>query len=275
MTTLKAIILGIVQGLTEFLPVSSSGHLGLTQQLLNIEGDQIMFFTAMLHFGTFISIVCVYYKDILSLFKEFFKMIFEILTLKGINLDHPHRKLGLGIIVATIPTAIVGLTLSDLFESLFQSSLFIGFGLLITGTLLFISDRVKVGDKDIKTFKMRDALFVGIFQSIAISPGISRSGSTIVGSLFRGLNKELAVRFSFLISLPAVFGAFLLEAKDAMNTSQAIDLSPVIIGILAAAISGYFAIRAMIKLVTNNKLHYFSYYTWAVGAGVIIYQLMI
>lgn len=272
MTFIKAIILGIVQGLTEFLPVSSSGHLALLQNLMEVNEGSILFFTAMLHFGTLISIFIVYFKDIAILVKEFLMVILELITGKGLNINkNVHRKFGLLIITACIPTAILGIAFSDFFESLYTSIASIGIGLMITGTLLWLSERIGRGNKIIKTMKYRDALFIGLCQGAAIAPGISRSGSTIVGSLFTGLNKETTVKFSFLISLPAVLGAGTIESVKALEQGMnGITYSVLIAGVLTAAISGYAAIKAMIRLVTNKKLHYFSYYTWTLGIIIIL-----
>ncbi len=273
---MKAIILGIVQGLTEFLPVSSSGHLAILQNLMQVDEDSILFFAAMLHFGTLISIIIVYFKDISILIKEFFMVILELVTGKGLNIHkNVHRKLGLMIITACIPTAIIGIGFSDFFESLYKSVASVGVGLMITGTLLWLSERISKGNKTIKSMKYGDALIVGLFQGAAIAPGISRSGATIVGSLFRGLNKELTVKFSFLISLPAVLGAGGIEFVKALDQGMnGTSYGVLFAGILASAISGYAAIRVMIQLVTSKKLHYFSYYTWALGIIIILLTMI-
>lgn len=274
MTLFKAIILGIIQGLTEFLPVSSSGHLAITQSLLNINENNVLFFTTMLHFGTLISIFLVYSKDIIVLIKEFFKIIFEILTGKGIRINNNDRKLGLLIITATIPTAFIGLIFSDFFESLFVTPIAVGIGLLITGTLLWISKILSKSTKGVHNMRYSNAVIVGLFQSFAIAPGISRSGSTIVGSLLTGLNKELAVKFSFLISIPAILGAAVFELSGAFDQGLVeISLFALLAGILAAAISGFIAIKTMIDFVAKNKIHYFSYYTWILGIIVIVINL--
>ncbi len=276
MTFLKAIVLGIVQGLTEFLPVSSSGHLAIIQNLMNIEEENILFFAAMLHLGTLISILLVYYKDVFFLIREFLLMIYELITGKGLDLKKSHyRKLGLLIITACIPTGIIGVTFSDFFESLFHSVFSIGIGLLITGTLLWFSERIGKATKNITTTGYGDAFIIGFFQAIAIAPGISRSGATIVGSLFRGLNRKMTVKFSFLISIPAVFGASAVELMNALGKGMdGSSMGMVLCGIVAATISGYAAIRILIRLITNRKLIYFSIYTWVLGTGIIIYSII-
>ncbi len=270
MTVWKSIILGIVQGLTEFLPISSSGHLVIVQKLLGVNDHNALFFATMLHIGTLLSIFFVYGKDIIFLLREFFKMLYEVATGKGIRLENDYRKLGLFVILATIPTAIIGLAFNDLFEALFQGQLFIGFALLVTGFLLWFAEKWASEGKNIKRMRPIDAIIIGVFQAFAITPGISRSGSTIVGSLIRGLNKELTVKFSFLISIPAILGAAVLEIKDAaVNGMGGTSLFMILLGMLSAALSGFIAIKAMISFIKRKKLHYFSYYTWIVGLSII------
>lgn len=274
MTLWKAIILGIVQGLTEFLPVSSSGHLAIAQNLLEVPDSKVLFFTTMLHFGTLIAVFLVYGKDIIMLFKEFYKVMGEMISGKGLRLNNYHRRLGFFIILATIPTAIIGLTLKDFFESLFHMQIAIGMALLITGTLLWFAEKWNSGKKDVRDMGIFDALVVGIFQAFAIAPGISRSGSTIVGSLLMGLNKELTVKFSFLISLPAILGATIFETKDALVSGTGnISFFIICVGVLSATISGFIAIKSMISFIKREKLYYFSYYTWTIGLIIIIISL--
>lgn len=275
MNVIKAIILGIVQGLTEFLPVSSSGHLAVTQQLLNIPEDQILFFTTMLHLGTLFSVFLVYSKDIIIIIREFLHLIGEIFTGKGFKINNEHRKLGFYIIIATIPTGLMGLLLGNVFASFYTSTVIIGIALIITGTLLWIAEKSNSGRRDIRDMNTIDAIIVGIFQGLAITPGISRSGSTIVGSLFRGFNKELATKFSFLISIPAILGASVLEFKDALSVGTGdITTDILIAGMLAAFLSGLLAIKSLINFIKKEKLYYFSFYTWIIGAIVILISIL-
>ncbi|SDL06496.1 undecaprenyl-diphosphate phosphatase [Natronincola ferrireducens] len=271
MTIFKAIILGIVQGLTEFLPVSSSGHLAVAQGLLNVPEDRMLFLAVMLHFGTLISIFFIYTKDILLICKEFVLMFFDVLKGRGFNMNNEHRKLGIYIIIATIPTGLMGIFLGDIFESFFTSQLIIGFALIITGTLLWTAEKIHSGKRNIHHMKGWDALIVGIFQGLAITPGISRSGATIVGSLFRGFNKELATKFSFLIAIPSILGATILETKDALTMGTGdISFTIILAGILAAFLSGVFAIRTLINFIKQEKLYYFSFYTWTIGSVLVV-----
>ncbi|HZK57901.1 MAG TPA: undecaprenyl-diphosphatase UppP [Clostridia bacterium] len=275
MTILKAIILGIIQGLTEFLPVSSSGHLAVAQQLLKVPEDRVLFFTIMLHIGTLFSIFFVYSEDIAMIIIEFFRLIKEAVMGKGFKINNEHRKLGVFIIIATIPTGLMGILFGNIFESFFSSTLIIGIALIITGTLLWLAERFNPGNRDIQDMHWLDATIVGIFQGLAITPGLSRSGSTIVGSLFRGFNKELAAKFSFLVSIPAILGAAVLEFRDMFKFGTGdISMGVTIVGILTAFISGLFAIRTLINFIKKEKLYYFSFYTWSVGLIVIIVSLI-
>ncbi|MBM7615640.1 undecaprenyl-diphosphatase UppP [Alkaliphilus hydrothermalis] len=275
MNIFKAIILGIAQGLTEFLPVSSSGHLAVTQSLLNVPEDKVLFLTVMLHFGTLISVFFIYSKDIFNIVLEYLKMTVELLTGRGLKFDNEYRKLGLYIMIATIPTGLMGFFFGDVFESFYTSQLIIGVALMITGTLLWFAEKVHSGKRNIHNMKWLDAVIVGIFQGMAITPGISRSGSTIVGSLLRGFNKELATKFSFLISIPAILGATAFEVKDALSLGLGDLTSGILVaGILSAFLSGVFAIRALINFIKKEKLYYFSFYTWGIGGIIVILSLV-
>ena len=279
MSIIQSIILGLVQGLSEFLPISSSGHLAVFQHFMHINEDDVLTFTVMLHFGTLISIFVAYWSDIVDLIKEFFCTIADICTGKGIQMNkNETRRLGVMIIVATIPAAVAGVLFEDFFNSLYSNMIFIGVGLLITGTCLFAADRWGGGRTDVKEMTIRSALFVGICQALAMCPGISRSGSTMVGGLASRYNRPHAVRFAFLISIPTVLGAFILELPDAFeamgsSSGEEVGLITLIAGIVVAAVSGYAAIKVMIKAVTNQKLIWFSFYTWIAGAALIIYSL--
>lgn len=274
MSFIQAIILGIFQGVAEFLPISSSGHLAILQTLFGIkEGN--LFFTEMLHFGTLISIVIVYFSDIYMMIIEFFKLIFSIIKGKKIIKLSKHQKLALLIIVGSIPTAIIGLLFEDFFESLYTSILPIGIAFLVTGSLLWLAEKKAFQNKNIKGMSFFDSLIIGTFQGVAIIPGISRSGSTIVAGLFRGLNKPLATEYSFLLALPATFGAGLLGIIKVLksNSEILIDL-PLLLGVILSTIVGVLSIKLLVKLLNKNKLHYFSYYLWIIGIITIISQLI-
>lgn len=276
MTYLQAIILGLAQGLAEFLPISSSGHLALIQYFFGISAENVLPFAVLLHLGTLVSVFIVYWKDIVELVKELGAVIKDIFTGKGLRINaNPTRRLGFMIIVATIPTAVIGLLFNDMFNAMYLSLIAIGTGLLITGTILVIAERMGKSNKGVKEMKFRHAVFVGVMQGIAICPGISRSGSTLFGGLITGLNREFAVKFAFLISIPSILGSVIMEAPDAFHAGMDMALiGPVITGVVVSALSGLFAIKAMIKLVSNKRLIGFSIYTWTLGIAVIIYALM-
>lgn len=278
MSMIQSIILGLVQGLAEFLPISSSGHLAALQYFFDVSSDNVLTFTVMLHFGTLIAIFVAYWKDIVDLVIELFATLKDIFTGKGLQINkNETRKLGVMIIIATIPTAVIGLLFNDFFNSLYSSMLFIGVALLVTGTCLWLAEKKGGGKKGVKEMTWKNALFIGICQSIAICPGISRSGATMVGGLASHFNRPHAVRFAFLISIPSVLGAFILELPDAVkaaSTEQGVGLGVMAAGIIVAAVSGYAAIKVMIKAVTNEKLFYFSIYTWIAGLFLIGYSIV-
>ena len=274
MTYFEAVILGLVQGLAEFLPISSSGHLALLQQWFGIDENKVLLFAVLLHVGTLISVFIVYWKDIWELIVELCITIKDLLTGKGLRLEErPVRKLGVMIIVATIPTAVIGLLFNDLFDKLYTSVLPIGIGLIITGFLLILAERTGNSSRGIDRMNFRNALFIGTVQGIAICPGISRSGSTLFGSLICNLDRKFAVKFVFLISIPSILGSAVIEAPDAIKAGfDMAQLGPVLVGMIVAAVSGLIAIKTMIKIVSDKKLSYFSYYVWALGVAVVIYS---
>jgi undecaprenyl-diphosphatase len=276
LTLFEGVILGLIQGLSEFLPISSSGHLAVLQHFFGIEGENVLTFAVLLHLGTLISLIAVYYKVIWELILELLAVIKDILSGKGLQINkNTNRKLGVMIIAASIPTGIIAMLFNDLFAGLYNSLPAIGVSLLLTGCFLWQAERMNQKGKNVGEAKYRDALFVGLCQGIAIIPGISRSGATIVGSLFSGLNREFAVQFAFLISVPAILGAALLEIPEAFAEGFAEEmLLPIVAGVAAAAISGYIAIRTMIRVVCNKKLYIFSLYTWIAGSLLLIYTFM-
>ena len=275
MSYFEAIILGLVQGLAEFLPISSSGHLALLQQAFGIHEDKVLLFAVLLHVGTLISVFIVYWKDIWELIVELCLTIRDLCTGKGLRLaERPIRKLGVMIIMATIPTAIIGLVFSDFFDSLYNSVIPIGVGLIITGFLLIFAEKKGEGNRGIQQMNFRNAIFIGLVQGVAICPGISRSGSTLFGSLICNLDRKFAVKFVFLISIPSILGSAVLEAPAALEAGvTAAEVGPVLVGMLVAAVSGLVAIKTMIKIVSDKKLSYFSYYVWALGLFVVLYGI--
>lgn len=276
LTYFQAIILGLVQGLGEFLPISSSGHLSLLQYFFGIEGESVLFFAVMLHVGTLISVFVVYWKDIARLIYELCCCIRDICKGRGPRINaNQDRRLGFMIIVATIPTAIMGILFNDIFESFYGSIVAIAIGLIITGIILMVAEKMGKSEKTVTTMKFRHAVIIGIMQGIAITPGISRSGSTLFGGLMTGLKREFAVKFAFLISIPSILGSVVVELPPALKAGMDGSMvGPMLVGILVSAVTGFAAIKAMIKLVSNKKTAVFSYYVWALGLAVIIYSIV-
>lgn len=270
MEYLYAVFMGLLQGVTEFLPVSSSGHLSLFQNFFGGRApDQL--FNVLLHFATLLAVCLVYRRDILDMIAEFFRGVAALFSKSGGKKNvPPARRLVWMVILGTLPLFIV-LPFKDYVESLGSSTLFIGCALLVTGLLLFASDRFSRGQKTEKTMTVADALLVGCGQALAVVPGLSRSGTTISAGIARGLDRPFAVRYSFLLSLPAVLGATLLEVLDVAEAGVDAALIPqYIVGMAVAAVAGYFAIGLVNHLAKKGRFGGFAYYCWAVGAVTIV-----
>jgi len=262
MGLLEAIILGIVQGLTEFLPVSSSGHLEIVKELLNVEAqEQNLLMTVVLHAATALSTIVIFRKDI----KEILSGLVQFKW-------NEEFKFSLKIILSMVPAACVGLLFEDEIEQLFGGQiLLVGSMLLITGLLLFLADKAKKTDQKVN---FSNALVIGISQAIAILPGISRSGATISTSVLLGVDREKAARFSFLMVVPLILGKM---SKDIVSGDLLVDSSgmlPLSIGFIAAFTTGLVACKWMIKLVKNSQLKYFAYYCFTIGSITIITSLL-
>ncbi|HCX63622.1 MAG TPA: undecaprenyl-diphosphatase UppP [Eubacteriaceae bacterium] len=271
MNIIDAIFLGILQGLTEFLPVSSSGHLVIAQHYMGLKEGNLAI-NILLHLGTLIAIVTVFHRSVLHMIVQFFAMIKDLFAEKSLAIyKSKYRRYIVYILLASIPTGIIGVLFDDVFEELFASVEVVAFTLIITGTLLILGEKLgKTNKKNIEDMKFRQGFFVGIFQTMAIIPGISRSGSTIVGGLFNGLKKEEATEFSFLISIPAILGAVLLKGKDIVGLTD-MGMQPAVLfsSFVASVVFGILAIKLLVRLVQNGKLHYFSYYCYGVSALLI------
>ena len=275
MNFLTAAILGLVQGVAEFLPISSSGHLSLLQNFFGLETAEgsNLFFDVLLHLGTLIAVFIVYWEDIRGMVVEFFAMCGE---LAGKRSSRPTaqamtlRRLILLIVVGTLPLFLV-LPIKDKVEGLYSNTWFIGFALLATGCLLFLSDRMAKGKKNARTATLVDVLLVGCAQGVATVPGLSRSGTTIAAGMLLGFDRNFAVRYSFLLSLPAVIGANILSLVDAVQAGINWSMMPVyIVGVCVAAMSGYFAIGLVKKLADEGKFGKFAYYCWGVGTLALV-----
>lgn len=253
----KACLLGAVQGFTEFLPVSSSAHLVIFQQYLGLSqsGAFLMAFDVALHFGTLCAILVVFQEELSWIFRE-----------------KAGRKIGFYILLATIPAGVVGITLKDFFEIFFADVIPTSFFLILTGWVLWSTRNIVDTHIDYSNLQKRHAWLIGLAQVLAIFPGISRSGTTITAGLLLKLKPETAVKFSFLMAIPAIGGASIIEAPQ-LAVLEWKSLFPILLGVFTAFATGYVAIRWMFKLVANKKLHHFSWYCWIVGSFVFIKEL--
>ncbi|MGN8969176.1 undecaprenyl-diphosphate phosphatase [Intestinimonas sp. HCP28S3_D6] len=281
MNYLFSIAMGFLQGVAEFLPISSSGHLTLFQYFFSPEQNPEeldMLFTILLHFGTLISVCVYYWRDIIDMIREFFLGIFDLFSRRGSHQGRPPeaRRLVLMIIVGTLPLFAV-LLVKDAVDAAFSNVTFVSVALIATGFLLFFSDRMAKGRKNARTATIVDALLVGCAQAVGTLPGISRAGSTISAGMLCGFDRTFAVRFSFLLSLPAVLGANILEIADAVKAGGA-DMSRLpmyIVGMVVAGVVGYFAIRLVNLLANKGKFGAFAYYCWAVGIIALVASFLV
>lgn len=255
MNVFIAILLGVVQGLCEFLPVSSSGHLVLLQTMFGIE-DGALFFDTMLHLGTLFAVFAVYYKQLWQLIKK------------------PFQKKVYLLVLSTLVTTVIAFVFKDAFDSAFEGR-FLGIGFLLTAVILFLNEKLARGKKDIGSMSYAQSLGVGLMQGVAIFPGVSRSGSTIAGARFFGLSREAAAEYSFILSIPAILGSLVLQIPEVVTEGLiGTNWGCIIIGTVAAAVSGYFAIRWMLKLITKKSLKGFIIYVAVLGALVLSEQLI-
>ena len=271
MSLLSAIFLGLVQGITEFLPISSSGHLAIAQQLLNssVGAEVPGFFDVLLHLGTLFAVFAAYWEDIKDMVVELFCGVRDLARHSTPTPVPPARRMILLIIVATLPLFVI-VPFEDQIDALSGNLYFVAAALIVTGFLLFLSDRVPKGRKTAKNATLKDAIAVGIGQAIATCPGISRSGTTITVGCLVGYERSFAVRFSFLMSIPAILGANILSLKDAMETVIWADLPVYLVGVAVAAVSGYACIRLLKMIAAKGKFGAFAYYCWAVGLVTLV-----
>jgi len=251
----KAIVLGIVQGLTEFLPVSSSGHLLVLRKLFGLAEAGLLLDT-MLHLGTLAAVVAVFWRDIVGMIKK------------------PFSRLTLLVVTGTIPTAVIGLAFKDIFEELAISGVTVGWEFLATGVVIWAADRIKDrGTKGIESVNFFDAVAVGTLQGAAILPAISRSGFTVAGALFRGISRDAAARFSFLMSVPAIMGAVAVQIPDLVGgKAESLGALSLAAGMLAAAVAGYAAVKWMLAVIRRGSLKGFAVYVWVLGVTIIVMQ---
>ena len=287
MSLLQSILMGLIQGLTEFLPVSSSGHLAIFQIIFGMNTDSGLLFETLLHLGTLVAVCVVFKSDILKLLDAVVHMIGDaignlriFISNRTKHTDTPYRKLintaykkfVALIVVTSIPTAVIGLILSSWAERASASLLVPGICLVITAILLLIADTRPSGKKKVKKTGYSDAAIVGVAQGISTLPGLSRSGATITTCMMLGFDRAFAVKYSFIAAIPAVVGANLLELRH-LGEAAASGTSPIcyIAGMVVAGVVGYFAIKLMMKLVKSNRFQYFAYYCAVVGIISIVF----
>ena len=287
MSLLQAILLGLIQGLTEFLPVSSSGHLAIFQYIFGINTDTGMLFEVMLHLGTLIAVCAVFFKDIKHLVIEGIALLKDFIVNVKIRLGrsnenkrrmitNAYRKFVVLILITTLPTGIIGIVLNNFMETATSSLLIPGMCLVINAIILLIVESLPGGKKKVKRASFKDAALIGVAQGLAVLPGISRSGSTISACLGLRFDRSFAVKYSFIASLPAIIGANILELRhlgDAL--SDGVNFLYYLIGMAVAGISGYICIRIMMYVVSEKKFSYFAYYCAIVGVLSLIFHFFI
>lgn len=275
LSLLSAILLGLIQGVAEFLPISSSGHLAIAEHLLSYGSIEVPgFYDVLLHLGTLIAVFAAYWQDIVDMIRELIDGVRDLAHGSTPNPVPPARRMILLIIVGTLPLFAV-LPVHDLIEGLGDSLYFVAAALVITGGLLFFSDRVRKGRKTEKNASLVDVLLVGVAQAIATCPGISRSGTTITAGCFVGFERKFAVRFSFLLSIPAILGANILSLKSALEGEIVwADVPVYLVGVAVAAGVGYLCIRLLRMIADKGRFGWFAYYCWAAGALTLVLALL-
>ena len=267
---MSLILLGIMQGLTEFFPVSSSGHLVIAKYFLKLHLPGAAF-EAFLHFGTVAAVVVLFRKEIKELVISFVDSIYKLShgeKISNIFKNNSSSKLAWFLAISTMPAAITGYTFSSYFEILFGKPIIASFMLTITGVLLWLGNKNYLeGNKNILEITYKDAIFIGVAQAVAIFPGISRSGLTVIAGLSRNLDREFAARYSFILSVPIILGASMFKMRELSSLN--IDLSILILSGLVAAISSYGAMKIFIGLLKNRKIYFFSYYLWIISGLTI------
>ncbi len=273
MDWIHAFILGIVQGLTEFLPVSSSGHLVLSQNLFGLKEPELLFDVSV-HVGTLMAVVAVFQREIRNIIVS----LLRIASLKkasgswrAVYDQNEEIRIVALIIAGSIPTALLGLLFKDVVDTVFGSVGIVGWMLLVTGTVLWFTRKSAASGRPLNKTVIRDALIIGLVQGLAIVPGISRSGSTIAVALFLGVDREIAGRLSFLLSIPAILGALVLSFESSLSHTT-IQTEVILLGVLVSATVGYGALKVLLRLVKKGRIYRFAPYCWLIGALVLIYN---
>jgi undecaprenyl-diphosphatase len=274
LSVLEALILGLVQGITEFLPVSSSAHLVLVPEFFNIPAPSVAF-DVLLHVATLVAVVGYFFRDVV-------KIVVALFMPKRLGKEEVKywRRLFFWLVIGSIPAAVIGAALSGFFEGLFSSTAAVGIFLVVTSVLLVSADaatwwaaRAKRPGATLRQMGWLDAVIVGCFQALALAPGLSRSGSTISAGVFLGFERETAARFAFLLSIPAILGAFLFKVKDLGGATGGPGGVALLIGFIAAAVSGFLAVRFMVRFLKKHRLFPFAIYTLVLGVFVIVLSL--
>ena len=280
MSLLMAIFLGFVQGVTEFLPVSSSGHLSILQNIFNLHYSEAehMFFDVLLHMGTLAAVFIVYRKDIKQMISETLGALTGKdeagISARGGRLS-PNVRTALFVVIGTIPLFII-LPFYDKVESLYSNTIFIAFALIVTGAILYITDKMEPGNKNEKTMTLTDSVIIGAAQACAVIPGLSRSGATVSAGISRGLKKDFALKFSMLLSIPAVLGSLLVTLIKAISAGITWSLFPIyLVGAVVAGVTGYFALNVFRYLIAKNKFGVLAYYCFGVGALTLILSIIL
>ena len=272
MNLIQALILGIVQGATEFLPISSSGHLVLAPWLFgwDIEPKAAFVFDVLVQWGTIVAVIAYFWRDLLSIAKAWLAGLW-----KRDPFADPQARLAWLLILATLPAALFGLLLKSTIERTFDQPLTVSLFLLATAGLLYFAERGSRPYKEMAVLTWVDSLWIGLAQTLALFPGISRSGATIAGGLFRGLERDQAARFSFLLSVPAMVGAGLIALIDLVNATNTMDqITPLVVGFLAAIVTGFIAIHWLLRYLQRHRLYVFSMYCIVVAmGGILLYAL--
>ncbi len=272
MSIFEAIFLGIIQGLTEFLPISSTGHLTVAGKLMNLisaeNPERWTSFIAVIQLGTLLAIFIYFWKDLWNILIDFIK---ENLTeRKKFPEQNYNSKMGWYIIIGSIPVVIIGLGFKDIIEGTLTKNLYvISLSLIVLGVILAIAEKVGKFKKEMKDITWKDALIIGVFQSFALIPGSSRSGTTITGGLFLGLKRETAARFSFLLSVPAILGSGLLQFYEALDYIDGSGMINLMVATLTSAVSGYFAIGFLLRFLKTNTTYVFVFYRILIGLGIL------
>lgn len=274
LSVVTAVVLGALQGATEFLPVSSSGHLVIAQQLLGVEleGGGLVALDVCLHLGTLVSLLAVFWRDIIEIFASIAGRSAPSRVSEGEMTPQQARRMGLFILIGTIPAVVIGFSFKGFFESLFHDAFSAAVMLLVTGAILFGTRFVRSHPVDVPRMRWWHALVVGVAQAVAIIPGISRSGSTIAGGLYLGLDRALAARFAFLLAIPAIGGAAVLQMRDLAALKPEILLA-VFLGTATAAVVGFVCVKWMLSIVRKRHFSWFAWYCWAAGLATIGYLL--